>query len=404
MSTPRKVLFALAVIGLVGMIVAVQKFVWIGQGKCQLQEVDELVAAIEAADPQAHPELIAEGLPSACELPDYALTYIRAFRPSRYLDIPTDAELEERRAAFDAICPESEAMFEAQKLLDPREKLVNMFERCDLDRFGVVSRAEYELQDLATPAPWAIHQWLLDQGLSPAQARPLTAALLTNERASPARELKLSLPRHSIAATAIHTDGYVHANREELSFEWRTVAMLDDGALEPGAAGRTIPRLFEDLAEAVEPADRRAEPLLLAFDEAVRFSTLIAVQDTAGRLGFAQLGLLVDAGAYRFGVLPIEPLGPWNADERPKLELSMGRDGYRLSGPDLEVEEFAGEDLRERALHHCGPDQRAIVISGEPELTIAQLSAALVDLRGPACRADGSDCCFVEIMVETPTE
>ena len=141
-------------------------------GRCDPHKVDELVAGLDAADPHARGRIVVEGLDEACELE--VLYNLGDHDPGL-----TDAGEE----AFGRACL---AGLELAHTL-ARDQHDAFYVACGLGRLGVVSPSEYRLQPGVQEAPWAIHQWLLDQGLRGTQVRPITRALLLRERAQAAR-------------------------------------------------------------------------------------------------------------------------------------------------------------------------------------------------------------------------
>lgn len=422
MSTRRRAYVAIAVVAALGVGIGVWR--WTKRSACNGGKVDELVAQLEAADPYQHPRLIAEGLPKVCKLPEFA---------NKHLQLASDDVLEHDqddreavRELFTQVCNGDAAALDESWELPGKDRARMLFERCDLGRFELTSEAEYAHHLLIGPGVWAIHQWLLDQGLMAAQAQPLTRAVLTLEAKVYADSLEFfDLPRQPIPPSDI--DGLlISADLDEVRFNEMPVAKLvaggpmpDDRHLMRGLYGSLqdeLPKL-EAIAEATgSPFEPR---VLMAFKGKVHHSTVIDVWVTAARLGIERFAIVVERDAYRFATLPFLP--PIVEDEPPpeeevpyepgarvrepaeRLSVFILDEGYRVLMPG-ELEERMmprqPELLRERALELCDPSMIPRVLA-DSHTPVADFVDVLVALRGPDCGVDGSgDCCFPNVSME----
>src|SRR5690606_17277992 len=129
---------------------------------------------------------------------------------------------------------------------------------------------------------FAMHQWLLDRGLTPEQAKPITRALMLREQevTSPLRgRLARALP---VARSRPIGDGFVvHVTRDEVAFDGGVILGLQAGSIAIGdrADGR-IPAVVEGLEASRERIyEERGGlyeiPMLIAAEADTPFATLL---------------------------------------------------------------------------------------------------------------------------------
>jgi hypothetical protein len=197
---------------------------------------------------------------------------------------------EERDRLFAAACPIEESARKQALAASPDVLAQTVFQACDLGRFGVIERADVNPFFGGTPAVWSLHAWLLEVGVSPEQARPLTKALLLFE-AWHLNRVGLrpggTLPRAEQAAAVPPSAEVIYVGPDVIAFRGNVISEFDQ-ELVPGA----VESLARKALLAV-PGEGQATLVVVA-DADTAPEHLLAVLDAAASSGrFAVLGFAV---------------------------------------------------------------------------------------------------------------
>lgn len=147
--------------------------------RCVGDKVEALAQRLSVEDLDARRKAVLEGLPQACALSDIVLEYMQryqdALRPPR-----TREPLGEPSAVLamrKAVCADAEAKwaeFEASPAMD-RDAII--YDGCELARYDIIDKIEFMASGPASVVPFHLHDWLLEQRVSPPVAKRIAAAV-----------------------------------------------------------------------------------------------------------------------------------------------------------------------------------------------------------------------------------
>lgn len=355
-------------------------------GKCDQQKLIELAGALANASESERIATVWPGLEAACG--DGLPEPMRSFYQPPVERFPTHvAKPKEFSPEFEplllAACPtwtESGAPIVDDAPIQQRSTAA--YRACSFERFGVLE--EYELGGRSSlMVSWATHQWLLDQGLEPAQAKPITRALMGLEGrvtavVQPAAGLTWPTARGVALANSFGvslTDGFVvYVTRDAVGFEGRAVPRVSE------ALGRSLTEAKQ------EPAREEWAPLIIAADAATPFATIVDLLHIGKQLGFERFGLVVDAGPDGLAWMPISLA----SELGPAIEVIAANDHAALSKYSQAVK---GED----------PQARRVAISAEPTTSVQTLASAIAAVRRSECSHLHDECLLPEVLVPPTT-
>lgn len=299
---------------LIGMLCACKT-----RGACDRAEVEALVARLDSAAPHDRPDLLHEQLGQACELPIWAQRYLGHLAPvgtkltrhderSRPLTLDHDA--------FGRACAAGKQVFEVYVDLAWDQRAAYLYEHCELDRYGLGT-----LDDAIPLMVWALHHWLLEQGLPAEQARTLSrAALLSDRRAyAPAGTYDdRTLP--GIADLERRDFGleFVHVTTSAVYFKDRELASIVDGRIEelfldpdglftPLILRLDVPYWYDD--------ERGPAQLDIAADRSIPVKAILQLARTGAREGFQAFSVVVETAPFEHAPLVFELARP-DVDEQ----------------------------------------------------------------------------------------
>lgn len=299
-----------------------------------------------------------------------------------------------------------------------------LFDACEFERYGVL--AEGEPNPRGTGAtPWVLHQWLLDRGARPEDARVLTRGLLVHEtqfrrwpRPRPGQRLpsgqgRLPQPGIHIAVTP---GELVHVNDR--------IATLSAGKLaSEDLADGTVTPLFRVLMEEAERADeaagefgRREYPrLLFSADPSIDSEVLLAVFRTASQLEFERAALVSEGpwflpSHFRFILASdlADPFPPSATRTEKTLRVDLYNDRIELrplgaDGADGATASFGARETdrvqaHARAAKKADPNTKRAVLSLEPGVDVQRIVDTMRALQGGDCR-QVAECVIEELAV-----
>jgi hypothetical protein len=143
---------------------------------CDSRALERLADQLSGAAPEQQVALVRSGLLAACgeHLP---LT-------TRAMLSPVDdglrgAGVDETEVRLRArVCPNHERVFEQMPAAPPSERRYLLYDGCDLQRYGLVERAELGSLEIMGWYVWTTHEWLISTETPSEVARPISRALL----------------------------------------------------------------------------------------------------------------------------------------------------------------------------------------------------------------------------------
>jgi len=384
------------------------------QAGCELAELSALGEALTQAEPSARVDLAWPGVREACRgLPAALASYFDAVYASK-LDqakaVRSDAP--ELRAVHEAVCPEFSAVGPAVAMVPPSSRARMLFEGCGLERYAVFELDELDPQSGGLMT-WALHQWLLDQGLDAERARPLTRAIYGLEvHASAEIERVTGLRLPTMAGRALEAGPRIYLSASELRFGSERLMALDGGRIPPTELrNHELPALSERLGAVADGDQARAmvddEPwagrVLIVADRDTPYATLMDLMSTAGRVGYTRFAFVVRPSAGRLAQVGIAP--PRSGPAAITIELSgAGLSLARASEGEAEAETHALDDLDAvaalaEAARADDPEARIATISATGEVTLEQLLAVIDAARGAGCDIDPGRCLLPEVVL-----
>jgi hypothetical protein len=392
---------------------------------CNKGALKTLSAELETLDKREGLELVAPRIEAACAeaLPDPVRLMLglgtRAIR-STSLAAPD----ERFRAMAKRACPEGERAMRVVAESPAAERPRVFYQACKLDRYEVLAAHEVDRYGHSL-ASWTMHQWFLDQGLTPDEARPITRALLVHERMADSLVSPIAgqeLPR---ASGAPFRDAHaVYVSSSELIFAGRKLVALKKG-IRRQVEGHLIDSLHEAMSEEVEKAREMAEMtqvdwdgrLLVVADRGLPFGTLVDIAYTAAEAGYLRFALAVEAGPLEFEQIEFfSPRFDSTARAQPDLSplatVEIWPTGYSIGGGGGEVERrnatplahegTPGEAIDVYASRFLDRDASAhrAVISAQGRVRLESIVDAMARLRGTTC-GQGSDSCLLPDLALT---
>ena len=392
--------------------------------KCDKQKLIELGEALAKASESEQIATVWPGLEAACgdELP----SPMRSFYQPPVERIPAHvARPKELAAEFEplllAACPTWTEL--GAQIVDDApgdQRAVAAYRACSFEHFDVVD--ENDLGGTASlMASWAMHRWLLDQGLEPAQAKPITRALMSLEGRVTALVQPVAGLTWPTARGVALSDGFVvYVTRDEIGFDGRAVLAVD---LE-----KELERSLNEAKQEFEPlGEAWMAPLIIAADATTPFATIMDLLRTGDQVGFEEVALVVDTGPDGLARLPISllpkpeptgggksglyrirgPKGAIPSMTREAMTIEITAQGLSLAsefGPAPELtsaNDHAALTKYAQAAKRGDPHTRRVAISAEATTSVQTLASVIAAVRGPECTNAYEDdgCLLPEVFV-----
>ena len=352
---------------------------------CNLGELSELARHLDGLAPGEDPLSAWHGLRGACgdALPSMAaqafdLTEIDARRGQAR---PARLDTNSRALQLDA-CPTWLEVEAALAELPSEQHAARVVQACNFTRFGVFDEHELPHAPRSMIATWAIHAWLLDQGLAPEAARSITRALYLLElRNALLGEAHLDVELPLAEGSPVPRGPALVLTPTAIRMGGQRIAELQDGRPPLSTPEGLIRPLYEALRRAVGKGEQ-APPLRLIADASTRYEALYPVVYTAERAGLEHFALLVRTeGKLGYSQLPLRASGRW----------SRGTPGARVDEGLRASIEFADDGLAElearvQAVASEGPGSGRALVSAGADFSLARLVVALEMLRAEGFR------------------
>lgn len=342
------------------------------------------------------------GIVAACESIPWTLN--EYFDPELASDVLTSHRDTRIVALQNVACPGWEALRRAVAESGIGFSADALFERCNFARYQVFDADEIAGHASAIMT-WTTHQWLLDRGVDPQVAAPLTRALFAREQIMwwmIDRDDQLRWPRaHGVPF--VGPGPAIHVRREQIMFAAKPYT-LDDGVLEAD----TVMWLADALAQ--EAA--RQEALLIVADIGTPMVTIMRLIRMARSAGFHSQGVFVEpANGYLptsipMQIAPEEP-APDPAQIPMMMTVELEPEGLTLGrgwGDRQSIEAHSIRDLEAVArfaaeIRRRDPAARKAVVSAADTVTLEQALAVIEAARGAECSETGEGCLLPEILL-----
>ena len=363
--------------------------------KALLNKISGELAPLQPHDQIQH---VAAGLaPCAKVLPPQLTSLYRIGGKPASPSPETSPELDALRVRA---CPKVQEVLPKLAGLAKAEQWGAVFDGCDAGRFGVATKDDARAErGLDT---WTMHQFLLDQGLSADEAKPITLALFAAERAatSPIATPDGFRPPHS-TGDPIAFDVVVLVSTTEIKVGEKSVTKLD--------AGSVLPEAAKDGPGVVGLGDALGSPgkIGILTDASVPLATIQAVVRSLEKASVQSIGFVVEDEPFEYGQVVLPP-APFR-DSRPKLRLFRDEAGFVVrsgSEPDKTLAVGDPQSLTKAAIDVRFADAQAHVaeVSGKPGAPIGDIVVALVALRGPDCTREKHKCFLPDLVLLPATE
>jgi TonB family protein len=372
--------------------------------------VQALAEAVRAATVERRGEVVAQGLPKACELPAGVEAYLAATEPGASEDSRVRA-LREGSSMLTEICDDVDTLQQKASKLEASRRAEMLYDACGLGRLNLVDRSAWLRSRPTSVMPFVALEWLKRQGASADEAKAIASALLLRGKRTwgLAGQRVVTIDGHlePIPEGAIE----VAITSRAIFVEGVSVVELDDGALPKAKAPDDDPMKILERAllaerEAQDGVD--APSVAIVADEGVLAANVIPVLEIAtadaaqlGVVGFVARSRPAEYGLVRFDIEEGYAYGTAKLDIDAKgFELTPPRGGTSqhlgVEGADDPYDFGALEDRAEEYAK-ANPDRRSVVVGIADDTTIGVLLATVHHLRGKTCVSD-SDACFIRTI------
>jgi hypothetical protein len=139
-----------------------------------------LAASLASATASERAQLAARGIVERCDtqLPPRLRWVVRTLLPEHADELLATVRADaDELVVWNGACPgQAEVMREAMQTVSS-ERAGFIYDRCDLARFELMSKAELAARSFSGLPPWVIHHWLIERGASTASAQTISLAL-----------------------------------------------------------------------------------------------------------------------------------------------------------------------------------------------------------------------------------
>ncbi|MEM6995929.1 MAG: AgmX/PglI C-terminal domain-containing protein [Myxococcota bacterium] len=385
---------------------------------CDPGRVQALSRSLSEAEPSARAQMVAERFSFACEAPDEVAGFLAAGPPSAQGGAITAADW----AVLADICGAADAIVHELNAAKGPDRAALMFERCDLDRFGLTDAAGWLQGDPSSPIPFFAYQWLRDQAVAEPDAKALAGAMLLKDQARWRRsgvELVTVGPRLPRVPDGVA----VYVTPSEILVGDGVVGKLEGGKVAAESLdGNRISPLLEVLREHAEVQRGAAEgkgstwdgQLVIVADARLPQETLIKVMYTAGSASFQRYAFVAKRDALTFGAIPVSPpqLTAKGASAAP-LNVFVASDGFRVAPSGsrrsakvahLPMDKAGGFDFANLAasaaeFKRARPTMRRALVGADDSVSVGDVVRTLAAVRGHGCGDDGTDCVLPEVTI-----
>lgn len=416
---------------------------------CDNEALEDLSAELEAAAGWRASHRVWRGLESACgdAIPK---PLAQALRPRD----PDDGEmfghdwLEASAAYKKRACPDIESVLKDAIDMGVSERSATVYQRCDFARYDVIDAKHANADGLGGLMEFSFHQWMLDSGVDPATARPITQALFAQQAMGTYTD---SLPAdfQMPVADAPPVSGYhlLTVTEGGIAFHDETLVRFeDDFVIKPGdRRDGLVTALFDSLAEEVDMRKQISEArgvnwkgeLLVLADARTPYTTMADLLHTAGRTEFNTISIVSERSSFGLGMSRVQPrffdrsttkkekpptmqlkdatpqmartydpeAEPADAPAAtPFLSVELTTTGFSLASPGLDGEQtdHGAEELdavtkRAEVVSKSAGDPSVVVVSAQPGVPLSRLLSVIEAARGADCVDEPGSCLLTDV-------
>jgi len=388
---------------------------------CKLDAVAALADGLGALDARAQRDVVAKELATACTLPDVIRDFVEHSAQPETTQagaVAKSPDMAALRKAQSAICPGAGVVFKvvAEASLSDRSNIV--FDKCNLDKFGLIGRSEYGRLEGSPTMPFYAFKWMQEQGVPEDQAQPIARALLMMARRDWGHP-DIEVVTLAQALKPVPPDArVVHVTDDAILFEGRSVVTLAAGVVdEADMKGLLLGPLYDLLSEEGEKATVQAESkgetfagdIVFVAGADTSYDTLMALVFTAQRADFNNVSFLAQTAPLDYGVVPIAgpKVGAARAALVARYVVQIEAKGFSVSASDpakVHIGDGAGTDAWDfAALGKHAAEFRAAhakadtaYLAGVDSVTLGPILRTIAALRGGDCESSGS-CVFARV-------
>ncbi len=329
---------------------------------------------------------------------------------------------------FSSVCEGAEKILSALPELPEAERMAAMYDRCKLERLGIMDRAKWLAGQPTSRTPWTAYSWLVDQGVDEAAAKTVVQALLRRDAKrweAPGQTLArvehpLPLPPRRGVTLVVTPGAMMIDGRDVVKLDKGMVASADKAEADKLGAHFVGP-LFDVLAE---EADRRKETtkaagtswdktLVIVADAQTPHPTLADILASAAKAEFSRYALVVEA-ADGYGALEVSAraLDSTGRNAKVDFEVFIKSVGFDIQPHGSVAEGMIVERRPDGSLDYDGlaaavekfeaSGSKAGTASVWPlnAAPLVDLARTLAVLRGRSCAEDGKGCAFANLAIQ----
>lgn len=397
--------------------------------KCDASKLADLTGALATAEPEAGPELVANKLGKACELPPVVTSFLAespAPAGDSSLGRGVGGGTPQAHEALTAICPTATAIKKHLLAIPGAQRDAALYDLCDFQRFGLMDRESWINGRPSSATPFFAYDWFTEQGIAEADAKALATAMLLRDRAAWAVDDQ-TLPTTTQALGAVPDGVTVHVTRTSITVGGQRLVSMLDGAVDPSALqGHLIGPLFDVLAEEAEQRKVMAEKTggeawlgtaVVVADADVPQRTLVDILYTAGRAEFRRYALVAQSAPFESGAVLIYPpkfrVKPQpEAEKAREVVVHVAKDGFSVAPATSEGltakiplsrgsgHDFAALTSAVQAHKKANPTATIARVDADDSTSFAVLVQTLATLQGADCHTSKRACLLPELIIQ----
>ncbi|MEM7157305.1 MAG: hypothetical protein AAF799_30950 [Myxococcota bacterium] len=370
-------------------------------GACRIERVATLARTLEETEPRARAQRVALELGKACTLPSFAtlkLAVATGFAGGGE-QAPPRPDPSEWKQAYERACPGSHEVVTSIAHSEQEGRAAKLFDGCNFGRYDIVEREVFAARASASPLPFILFQWLVDQGVEGDAARTIARALELldrRHRSAVRRDAGIEVPRVSTTLDPVPRWSKVEVSMDALRVGTENLARLDQGRLAPSeVTDHRIGRMHAALGSMNNRPDDVG--LTLIVDGRVPFVTLADVLHTVAEAGLERVGVVAETGVYQYAMAPLRVVRAGERrSETPTVTVEIDDRGFMLTAAEspeaapVRTEDHAAASLIAKLDAHrdaLSASPRVTIVPRD-EITTEALVQALVALRPVLCAGD----------------
>jgi len=345
----------------------------------------------------------------------------RAYAGRHALDGPTELE-PEWSALVRRVCPDHETVLPAVADLTPDARAAARYRRCGLERYDLIDPDELVDAPDSGLYVWAVHQFLLDQGIAPSQSVALSRPLFDLWRFAgmpyvPPPEMTLPLGTEGAGRPLRLDDLLIEITDDESRIRtverevWTTRQVI----LPPSTSlAQTLREELADLGFAHASAGEQDGPVaVLVTDGELPYTALTDVVRNLGETDVRWIGVLTQRSPFEHQVIDVGPMRPRESPWGQTLHVDVSDQGIEVrhhhgGGPTRQFARGSNGELRYEELvqfsRAAGSDEPIAYVRGSANTPLHEIVRTVAAVRGPGCRDGGQDgCSYARVILLPPT-